>query len=380
MRTLFAICVLTVTVMAVAVGAQEISYQGELRDGGVPFDGTAAMKFVIIDDDTGLAIWSSDGSVDPGDPPMEPDGSVDVLVGDGLFSVVLGLEPGMVPIAGADALNLGRSSLRMWVSTGGTFERLSDQMLASSPSSLSVRQVDPDATGRLARWDGMKLVASASIAEDEDGLVTVGSVGDPLARLHVSRSFRVSRGTSNQAIAMSNDGFGNAISGLSEQGNQKALIFQSLSVDDGRPPAGATGFRWFMGPQTAAQLVMTIDQDGEVGIGTDNPLTMLDVAGIVRSRGGFRFPDGTIQTTAQLAGPKGDKGDKGDQGDPGEQGPPGPAVTLAAFCGVAPGGLCRHVCDETVVDGNHPCTAVGDGGSCSTTASGQVCCVCALGT
>jgi len=38
---------------------------------------------------------------------------------------------------------------------------------------------------------------------------------------------------------------------------------------------------------------------GKVGIGTDNPLSLLEVKGIIHSStGGFKFPDGSIQTTA----------------------------------------------------------------------------------
>jgi hypothetical protein len=48
---------------------------------------------------------------------------------------------------------------------------------------------------------------------------------------------------------------------------------------------------------------MRITPDGRVGIGTDKPETMLDVAGEVRARGGIRLPDGTLLTSAEnLAG------------------------------------------------------------------------------
>lgn len=73
---------------------------------------------------------------------------------------------------------------------------------------------------------------------------------------------------------------------------------------------------------------------GKVGIGTTSPGQKLTVSGTIESTtGGFRFPDGTVQATAQLigppgaqgpAGPKGEQGATGPKGDAGQQGPEGP--------------------------------------------------------
>ncbi len=41
-----------------------------------------------------------------------------------------------------------------------------------------------------------------------------------------------------------------------------------------------------------------VDNDGNVGIGTDSPTQMLDVADTIRTTGGIEFSDGTVQTTA----------------------------------------------------------------------------------
>ncbi|HYW68700.1 MAG TPA: hypothetical protein VE960_03775, partial [bacterium] len=53
-----------------------------------------------------------------------------------------------------------------------------------------------------------------------------------------------------------------------------------------------------------ADAVLTVENSGDVGIGTRTPASKLEVAGIVHSTsGGFKFPDGSIQTTASLAPP-----------------------------------------------------------------------------
>jgi len=47
-----------------------------------------------------------------------------------------------------------------------------------------------------------------------------------------------------------------------------------------------------------AGILLTVESDGEVGIG-NHPSEKLEVSGIIYSNtGGFRFPDGTVQTTA----------------------------------------------------------------------------------
>jgi len=76
---------------------------------------------------------------------------------------------------------------------------------------------------------------------------------------------------------------------------------------------------------SGGEVLVRINESGTVGIGTTTPTEMLTVAGTIYSlNGGFRFPDGTVQMTAQLEGPAGPPGPAGPQGDPGPQGSAGP--------------------------------------------------------
>jgi microcystin-dependent protein len=106
----------------------QVNYQGQLKSGGSPFTGTAYLKFAIVDGATSL--WSNDGTSAAGG---QPTGSVTVLVDGGVFSVRLGAPP-MNPLSAAAFNGQVNPVLRVWASTGGSFEQLSpDQPLTSVP-------------------------------------------------------------------------------------------------------------------------------------------------------------------------------------------------------------------------------------------------------
>ena len=107
-----------------------MSYQGQLMDNGVPFNGQASFKFVILSGTTTL--WSNDGTSTNGNQPAA---AVNIGVSAGLFSVLLGTAP-MVPITANLISGSDTASLRIWVNTGSGFTQVPDQPLASSPYAL----------------------------------------------------------------------------------------------------------------------------------------------------------------------------------------------------------------------------------------------------
>lgn len=130
-------------VLASVASAQptQVSYQGELQKDGVAFSGVAQMKFALVNG--GAAYWSNDGSSATGE---EPDTPVAVTVDQGTFSVMLG-STGMVPLTASAIFGLTSVSLRMWVDTGGGFEQVSDQPLASSAFTLHSESAERSFTG-----------------------------------------------------------------------------------------------------------------------------------------------------------------------------------------------------------------------------------------
>ena len=65
----------------------------------------------------------------------------------------------------------------------------------------------------------------------------------------------------------------------------------------------ADGTTAFIVLDTNSNELFRIDSKGRVGVGTNAPTHKLSVAGVVESAsGGFRFPDGTLQSTAAGGG------------------------------------------------------------------------------
>jgi len=88
------------------------------------------------------------------------------------------------------------------------------------------------------------------------------------------------------------------------KGNQSVAPFAASSVTGSGTPGQITKWTGLSGSNTytIGDSIITEDKFGKIGIGTTTPTSPLTVAGMIETTlGGYKFPDGTVQTTAGIA-------------------------------------------------------------------------------
>ncbi len=79
-----------------------------------------------------------------------------------------------------------------------------------------------------------------------------------------------------------------------------AIVLLACAAAEAQVGPGTTGsIAKFNSPNSVGDSVIVEDKYGNVGVGTSVPTSKFTVAGMIESQsGGFKFPDGTIQTSA----------------------------------------------------------------------------------
>lgn len=136
------------TTLASAAVPLRINHQGVVSVNGQRFTGSGSFRFAIVDPDTGLNLWTNDGS-NVGSAGMSTD-AVDVDVENGVYTVALGNSAltNMVPIPHA-VFDDSNAALRIWFDDGtnGNQQLTPDHGLMSAPYSYRLPNMHVDSSG-----------------------------------------------------------------------------------------------------------------------------------------------------------------------------------------------------------------------------------------
>ena len=164
--------------------------------------------------------------------------------------------------------------------------------------------------GGIYNWDGQGLQDGSYLcvltAEDLEGQssrrlssVTVAAGRAALGK-EAEGQLKVSYAQAISAAGLGQD----ELTAASRAKKSNALTVTAHDGTDGQvtSTAGALTFRTGDVFTGAEQEQMRVTPEGRVGIGTGTPEDTLDVAGTIRARGGIRFDDGTVLTSASGLG------------------------------------------------------------------------------
>ncbi|MEE8186462.1 MAG: hypothetical protein V3T99_02230, partial [Nitrososphaerales archaeon] len=133
---------------------------------------------------------------------------------------------------------------------------------------------------------------------DNAGNVGIGTES-PEDALHVAGNIRL--GTQPSRITFKTTGNDEGVIEHLEETESQGQLRIAIGDDGEATDNIAFGYYWYEDQSWKEQ--MRIQMDGNVGIGTTGPAQKLSVAGTIESTsGGFKFPDGTTQTTASTGG------------------------------------------------------------------------------
>ena len=246
-----------------------INYQGRVITGGTNFDGTGQFEFAIVDSGGTTNYWSNDGTA-----VGQPAAAVSLTVTKGLYSVLLGdtsianmttaITPGV--FANADV------RLRVWFNDGvDGFQQLSpDQRLASAGYALTA-----SGAFSLNGNDAYYTNGNVAIGITFPGTGIAGNFGPKILDvLGTIRAFR----TNGPDEGLRIEGIG----GSSLIGFGDGAVLGDTSVWSLGRKNTDNSFRLAYGTDSLdSNIVLAVTTGGYIGIGTNNPVSPLQVNGTV---------------------------------------------------------------------------------------------------
>ena len=166
----------------------QINHQGIVSINGLPYSGTGQFRFALIEKNSGLALWSNDGSTEgTASIPADP---VAIEVSEGLYSVQLGDTgvPHMTAIP-STVFDSSEVLLRIWFDDGsnGLRQLAPDQALGSVPYAIQAGDADT-ATHALsadiaseATHAAIADVATTALDSLPSGLLVLNTTSETLA-------------------------------------------------------------------------------------------------------------------------------------------------------------------------------------------------------
>ena len=319
-KSLLFLMVMVVLSGGAALGQSSgFTYQGRLTDGGSPANGNYDLQFALFD--------AADGTNQIGQTQVVPS----VPVSAGIFTVTLDF--------GANAFSGANRFLEISARASGAaaFSLLTPrQPITASPYAVrSSSAANADNAQQLAGVAAGQYVKTddARLSDARDPKAGNSNYIQNSANQQAATNFNISgNGTAGGTLS------GNTVNAATQYnlGGQKILEVSNLNIlklgnnaHVGIGPTFASGYQLDVeapdkfglrvGTLTAGGTALSIGgagslevdapgvaagrflvkENGNVGIGLTNPLSKLSVQGTVESTtGGFKFPDGTVQSTA----------------------------------------------------------------------------------
>ncbi len=162
MNKLLVIMFIVVCVSTAGAVPMMINYQGQVEVTGTPFDDTGYFKFAIVNSDGTTTYWSNDGTSAAG---SEPVASVSIDVTSGLYHVILGATGGMDPLDGSVFAN-EMIYLRVWFDDGTTGVQLLSPDTRFTSVGFALKSAVADDADTVDGFQGADLEESAEIDAD----------------------------------------------------------------------------------------------------------------------------------------------------------------------------------------------------------------------